>query len=232
MARIKWDEVGERFFETGVDRCVLYPIAADKTYKPGVAWNGITGVSESPSGAEATALWADNTKYLNLISAEEFGCSIEAYMYPDEFAVCDGSAELLDGVIAGQQERKVFGLCYRTKVGNDTDGQDHGYKLHLIYGCLASPSAKSYSTVNDSPEAISFSWEVKTTPVNISTIDGKEFKPTASLVIDSTKFTDDTKKGYLAALEDVLYGSSSTDAELPLPDEVAKILKTGSRAEG
>lgn len=213
MSKLTWDAQGERLFETGVQKCVLYPINSLGAYKPGVAWNGITSVSESPSGAEATALYADDVKYLNLYSAEEFGCSIEAYMYPDEFAKCDGTAELTEGVTIGQQSRKVFGLCYRTSIGNDVDGNDHGYKLHLIYGCMASPSEKSYSTINDSPEAISFSWEIKTTPVSA----GEGFKPTASLVIDSTKV--DSEK--LALLEKKLYGDTDTDPELPLPTAVA-----------
>lgn len=235
MARIEWDKVGERKYETGVDRCVLYPIADDKAYKPGVAWNGITSISESPSGAETTSLWADNVKYLNLISAEEFGCSVEAYMYPEEFEACDGTASLVDGLTVGQQSRKTFGLCYRTKIGNDVDGQDAGYKLHLIYGCTASPSQKGYSTVNDSPEAISFSWEIKTTPVNVPKVGDVELKSTSTLVIDSTKFTDTTKKGYLAKLEDILYGSDSQQPELILPDAVYSVLTTGelpSKAQG
>lgn len=212
MSKLVWDATGERLFETGVQKGVLYPINKLGKYTPGVAWNGLTSISESPSGAEATALYADDVKYLNLYSAEEFGCSIEAYMYPDEFALCDGTAELTPGVTVGQQSRKVFGLCYRTTIGNDVDGNDHGYKLHLIYGCMASPSEKSYSTINDSPEAISFSWEIKTTPVNVTGL-----KPTASLVIDSTKV--DAEK--LAALEEALYGTEEAEAYLPLPDEVA-----------
>lgn len=195
--RLEWDATGEKLYETGIEQGVLYPINAQGVYTPGVAWNGLTSVSESPSGAEATALYADDIKYLNLYSAEEFGATIEAYTYPDEFSVCDGSAELATGVIVGQQARKVFGLSYKTLVGNDVDGQDHGYKLHLIYGAMCSPSQKQYQTVNDSPSAITFSWEVKTTPVNVSGL-----KPTASLVIDSTK-VDDTK---LKKLEKILYG--------------------------
>ena len=219
MSKLIWDNTGERLYETGVDRGVLYPIQEGGLYTKGVVWNGLTAITESPSGAEATPLYADNIKYLNLVSAEDFGCTIEAYMYPDEFAECDGSAELATGVYAGQQDRKVFGLCYRTILGNDTDSNGHGYKLHLIYGCLASPSEKSYSTVNDSPEAITFSWEAKSTPVNVS-----GFKPTASLTIDSTKVNAEK----LANLEKVLYGSESTEAKLPTPDEVVAIVGAGA----
>ena len=214
--RLVWDAVGERLFETGVKQCVLYPI--DKisgTYNKGVAWNGITSVSESPSGAEATDLYADDAKYLSLLSAETFGCTVEAYTYPEEFEACDGTAQLTPGVTIGQQARSVFGLCYRTTVGNDVDGNDHGYKLHMIYGCKATPSEKSYSSINDSPEAITFSWTVNTTPVSV-----EGFKPTASLVIDSTK----VDKSKLSKLEDVLYGSESTDPRLPLPNEIVTIL--------
>ena len=219
MSKIIWDNTGERTYETGVDHGVLYPIQEGGLYTKGVAWNGLTAVTESPSGAEATPLYADNIKYLNLVSAEDFGCTIEAYTYPDEFAECDGSAEIATGVYAGQQARKVFGLCYRTILGNDTDSNAHGYKLHLIYGCLASPSEKSYSTVNDSPEAITFSWEVKSTPVNVS-----GFKPTAVLTIDSTK----VEPSKLAKLEEALYGSESTEAKLPTPDEVVAIVGAGA----
>ena len=173
MSKIIWDQTGERLYETGVNHGVLY-IPTDGVYSKGVAWNGLTAVTESPSGAEATPLYADDIKYLNLVSAEDFGCTIEAYTYPKEFAECDGSASIAKGVKIGQQTRKVFGLSYRTVVGNDVDSNGHGYKLHLIYGCLASPSEKSYSTINDSPEAITFSWEVTSTPVNVS-----GFKPTA-----------------------------------------------------
>lgn len=197
MAKISWDDTGKRFYETGVDHGVLYPIGVSGVYDNGVAWNGLTAVTESPSGAEATALYADNIKYLNLLSTEEFGATIEAYTYPDEFAECDGSAILAEGVTVGQQTRKIFGLSYRTQVGNDVDGQEHGYKLHLIYGAQASPSEKSYATINDSPEAITFSWEVTTTPVNVT-----GFKPTASITIDSRTADPDC----LAALEDALYG--------------------------
>lgn len=219
MSRLTWDKTGERYYETGVKQGVLYPIQSDGKYSLGVAWNGLTAVTESPSGAEATALYADDIKYLNLISNEEFGATIEAYTYPDEFAECDGSAVLVDGVMLGQQKRKTFGLCYKTTVGNDIDGNDYGYKLHLIYGCLAAPSEKAYATINDSPEAITFSWEVSTTPVNV---DG--FKPTSQITIDSTKL-DESGKTKLASLEDILYGKDG-DSEptagprLPLPDEI------------
>lgn len=217
MARLVWDKTGDRLYETGVSQGVLYPQSGG-TYPKGVAWNGLTTVTESPSGAEATALYADNIKYLNLFSAEEFGATIEAYTYPDEFMECDGSAQYAKGAYIGQQNRKSFGLCYKTLLGNDTDGQDHGYKLHVIYGAMASPSEKAYATVNDSPEAITFSWEVTTTPVNVT-----GFEPTASIVIDSTK-CDPTK---LTALEKILYGSDEPDsgeARLPLPDEIATTL--------
>lgn len=217
MAKLKWDQVGERLYETGVDHTVLFP--TDTTgYGKGVAWNGITSISENPSGAESNPQYADNIKYLNLISAEEFGATIEAFTYPDEFAICDGSAEIAKGVMIGQQVRRPFGLCYRTQVGNDVDGQDHGYKLHFIYGAQATPSEKSFQTINDSPEAITFSWEVSTTPVDVP-----GHKPTASLVIDSTK-CDATK---LEALEKIVYGSDpegeeteGVDPRLPLPAEI------------
>lgn len=218
MSKLVWDKTGERLYETGVKQGVLYPMDAKGTYPKGVAWNGLTNVTESPSGAEATALYADDIKYLNLMSNEEFGGTIEAYTYPDEFAECDGSASLAAGVYIGQQARKTFGFCYRTTLGNDVDSNAHGYKLHLVYGALASPSEKAYATINDSPEAITFSWEFSTTPVNVT-----GFKPTASLTIDSTKV--DAEK--LAALEKVLYGDDADDtttARLPLPDEVAQIM--------
>ena len=218
MSKLVWDNTGNRLYETGVKNGVLYVQSSSGTYPKGVAWNGLTAVTESPSGAEATALYADDIKYLSLMSAEEFGATIEAYTYPEEFAACDGSASLVDGVSIGQQKRTPFGLCYRTTIGNDTDGNDHGYKLHIIYGALASPSEKAYASINDSPEAITFSWEVTTTPVSVS-----GFKPTASLVIDSTK-ADPTK---LTALETILYGSdaeSGTDPRLPLPDEIKTLM--------
>ena len=217
MAKIEWDKTGERLYETGVKNGVLY-VQEGGTYGKGVAWNGLTAVTESPSGAEATPLYADDIKYLNLLSTEEFGATIEAYTYPDEFAACDGSAALADGVMIGQQARKTFGLCYRTTIGNDTNGNDYGYKLHIIYGALAAPSEKAYATINDSPEAITFSWEVTTTPVNVTGA-----KPTASITIDSTK-ADPTK---LAALEDVLYGKNGepgNEPRLPLPDEIKTLM--------
>ena len=215
MAKLVWDATGEKTYETGLDHGVLYPITSQGTYTPGVAWNGLSSVSESPSGAEANAIYADNIKYLNLYSAEEFGATIEAYTYPDEWAECDGSANLADGVVLGQQDRKTFGLCYRTVLGNDVDGDAHGYKLHLIYGAKASPSERQYQTINDSPEAITFSWEISTTPINVT-----GHKPVSCITIDSTK-ADATK---LAALEDVLYGTNSEDPKLPLPDEIATIM--------
>lgn len=219
MSKLVWDNTGERLYETGVDRGVLYPIQADNTYSHGVAWNGLSAVNESPSGAEASPVFADNIKYLNLMSAEEFGCGIEAYMYPDEFAECDGSAAITTGVYIGQQNRKVFGFSYRTLIGNDVVGTDYGYKIHLVYGCQASPSEKNNSTVNDSPEAAAMSWDVTTTPVNVT-----GFKPTAHLYIDSTK----VDKQKLAALEAILYGSEDTEAKLPLPDEVLSIVGTAA----
>ncbi len=219
MSKLVWDQTGERFYETGVNKGVLYPQEGG-LYPKGVAWNGLTAVTESPSGAEATPLYADNIKYLNLMSAEEFGATVEAYTYPDEFGVCNGEAELVKGVSIGQQKRTPFGMAYQTKVGNDVDS-DLGYKIHLIYGALAAPSEKAYATVNDSPEAITFSWELTTTPVEVS-----GFKPTASLVIDSTKV--DAEK--LAALEAVLYGSDSEEARLPLPNEVLQLV--GETVEG
>ena len=218
MAKLVWDKTGEHLYETGIDRGVLYFPDQTGAYKNGVAWNGLISVSESPSGAEATGQYADNIKYLNLISAEEFGATIEAYTYPEEFEACNGNKELIDntGVYVGQQSRSVFGFCYRTMIGNDTDGQDHGYKLHLVYGCQVSPSEKAYQTINDSPEALTFSWDLSTTPVNVT---GK--KPTALLIINSTKI-DSTK---LAEIEAKLYGDeTSTGAVLPTPDEIAEIL--------
>ena len=218
MSKLVWDQTAERLYETGVDRGVLYPQTTGGAYGNGVAWNGLTAVNESPSGAEASDLYADNIKYLSLRSAETFGATIEAYTYPDEFAECDGSATIGTGVTIGQQARKAFGFCYRTLVGNDVENNDHGYKIHLIYGCTASPSEKGYQTVNDSPEAITFSWEVTTTPVNVT-----GFKPTASLVIDSTKFTD-ANAAKLKAIEDALYGTESAEAHLLLPNEIITIL--------
>lgn len=215
MFKLSWDNTGERLFETGVDRGVLYPIQSDNTYTKGVAWNGLSAVNEKPSGAEASPVYADNIKYLNLMSAEEFGFGIEAYMYPDEFAECDGSAALTTGVYIAQQARKIFGFCYRTLVGNDVVGTEYGYKIHLVYGCQASPSEKSNSTVNESTDPATMSWDVTTTPVNVT-----GFKPTAHLYVDSTKVDPDK----LAALEAILYGSDSVDPKLPMPDEVLTII--------
>ena len=221
--RIVWDKVGERFFETGLDRGVFFPMGSNSQYGDGVAWNGLTAVNESPSGAEANPQYADNIKYLNLMSAEDFGATVEAYTYPPEFEACDGTAEIAPGVTIGQQARKVFGLSYRTLIGNDVDGQEHGYKIHLIYGAQASPSEKNRQTVNDSPEAVAFSWEVSTTPVDVP-----GFKPTAHLTIDSTK-TDPDK---LKAFEDILYGKDATSEpsveavapRLPMPAEIITLL--------
>lgn len=229
MSKLVWHKIGERQYETGVERGVLYPIQTGGVYTKGVVWNGLSAVTESPSGAEPSPFYADNSKYLNLMSAEEFGATIEAFTYPDEFAECDGSAEIAPGVFAGQQNRKMFGFCYRTILGNDTDSDDYGYKLHLVYGALAAPSEKGYSTVGDSPEPITLSWEISTTPVEItSVIEGKKFKPTALLTFDSTKVNPKN----LAALEEILYGKDPTtpegndgiDARLPLPDEVIEIM--------
>ena len=221
---LSWDETGKRFYETGVDHGVLYPLKEGK-YKPGVAWNGLTSVNETPSGAEKTDLYADNIKYLNMRSAEDFGLTLNCYTYPDEWMECDGSASPAEakGVVIGQQSRKVFGLSYRTKKGNDVDGNDAGYKLHLVYGCTASPSERSYTTVNDSPEAIEFSYEVATTPVPV---DG--FQPTALVTIDSVALGTE-KAENLKALEKVLYGDEGSNivAQLPTPDQVVKIITTG-----
>lgn len=213
--RLEWDKTGEKLYETGVKMGVLYPQADGGTYPKGVAWNGLSAVTESPSGAEASPIYADDSKYINLLSTEDFNATVEAYMYPDEFAECDGTAEIAPGVSIGQQDRKAFGMCYRTIVGNDTEKDSHGYKLHIIYGATAAPSEKGYASVNDSPEAITFSWELSTNPVNV-----KNAKPTASLTIDSTKV--DAQK--LAKLEDILYGSAEADARLPLPDEIATLM--------
>ena len=219
FAPLVWDETGKKLFETGVSNVALYPQDTTGVYGAGVAWNGVTNISESPSGAEATTLWANNGKYLNLYSVEEYASSIEAYTYPDEFAECDGSAEIAKGVSIGQQTRKSFGLAYKTLIGSDTDGNDHGYKLHLVYGCKAAPSERSHATVNDSPEALSFSWEISTTPVSV-----KDHKPTASVEIDSTK----VDKSKLAAFEKILFGSDEAAARLPLPDEVASLFAAAS----
>lgn len=215
--KLEWDKVGERFYETGVDHGVLYP-QKEGAYPKGVAWNGLTNVSENPSGAEDNPLYADNMKYLNIKSAEEFGLTIECYTYPDEWAECDGSAELIPGVMLGQQKRNTFGFSYRTKIGNDTEGEDHGYKLHLVYGCSASPSEKGYQTVNDSPDAISFSYEISTTAIVM-----EGYKPVACITIDSTKIEPDL----LAKLEKVLYGDEENDARLPLPSELKGIFELG-----
>lgn len=213
---VQWDAEGERLYETGVDRGVLYVYDKSKSgYGDGIAWNGLTGVTESPSGAEATAIYADNIKYLNLVSAEEFGATIEAYMYPEAFAACDGSASLVEGVTIGQQARSKFGLCYRTRIGNDTNGDSHGYKIHILYNCLAAPSERGYTSVNDSPEAITFSWEVSTTAVEVA-----GFKPTACLTIDSTKVAS----AKLAEIEAALYGSGETKGKLLMPNEIADII--------
>ena len=214
MATLTWDVQGERYYETGVSKGVLYPFKEGK-YSKGVAWNGLTAVNESPSGAEPTPLYADNIKYLNLLSNEEFAATVEAYTYPDEFAECDGSAELAVGVSVGQQKRIPFGLSYVTKLGNDTDGQDHGYKIHLIYGALAKPTQKNYATINDNPEAITFSWELSTTPVAVPNL-----KPTACITIDSTKVGSDKLK----KIEDKLYGTESEEATLPTPTELAALI--------
>lgn len=215
MPRLTWDDLGKRFYETGVKQGVLYPQVSG-AYPKGVAWNGLTAVTESPSGAEPTPLYADDIKYLELTSNEEFGCTIEAYTYPDEFKVCNGEATLAEGVTIGQQTRVPFGFCYKTVLGNDEKKNDYGYKLHLVYGATASVSEKAFQTINDSPEAITFSWEVTTTPVAV-----KGFKPTAILTIDSTTIAADK----LTALEDILYGKDEAEARLPLPDEIAELVK-------
>ena len=215
MSKLVWDQSGKRLYETGVDHGVLYPIQTGGVYSKCVAWNGLTAVTESPSGADVNDIYADNMKYLGLVGAEKFGATVEAYTYPDEFAECDGSVELVKGATIGQQNRKVFGMVYRTVIGNDVDGNEHGYKLHLIYGATAAPSEKAYNTINEDPEAITFSWELSTTPVNVT-----GHKPTASLTIDSTK-ADPTK---LAELEKILFGDTETEPRLPLPDEIAQLL--------
>ena len=230
MSRLEWDKTGERFYETGVDHVVLYPTDATGAYAAGVAWNGVTAATESPSGAEANPQYADNIKYLNLISAEDYGMTLEALTYPDEFAVCDGSAEPVVGLTIGQQKRRQFGLAYRTRVGNDVAGDSLGYKLHIVYNCLAAPSERAYQTVNDSPEPAAFSWEITTTPVAINATDaeGNGYNPTALLILDSTKIA----KEKMAAVETLLYGTNAvadgepgTDPKLPTPDEIINILK-------
>lgn len=233
MSKIVWDKTGERLYESGVKQGVLYPSDGKGGYAGGVAWNGLTAVNESPSGAEPTPIYADDMKYLNLTSAEDYSATVEAYTYPDEFTECDGSVEIAPGVYAGQQARKLFGLCYRTVLGNDVDGEDYGYKLHLVYGGKASPSEKSHSTINDSPEATTFSWEISTTPVEITElVGGKRLKPTACLTFDSTKISAAKMK----ALEDILYGKDGADGNdgeeprLPLPDEIIKLMKEENEA--
>lgn len=215
MAKLVWDQAGERRYETGVKYGVLYPIQADGKYTKGVVWNGLTSVTESPSGAEPTSLYADDIKYMTMVSAEEFGGTIEAYTYPEEFEECDGSKSMVPGVYLGQQSRTTFGLCYRTVIGNDTKMDGYGYKLHIVYGALASPSEKAYATINDSPEAITFSWEFTTTPVNVT-----GFKPTSCITIDSTKVEAEK----MTALEAALYGTEDKEAYLPMPDEIATIV--------
>jgi len=214
--RLTWNETGERLYETGVKNGVLYPRDSNGKYPKGVAWNGLTGVTESPSGAEPSPIYADDIKYLTLLSIEELGATIEAYTYPKEFEACDGSADIVEGVMIGQQSRSTFGMSYRTTIGNDTELENFGYKLHLLYGCLASPSEKAYATINDSPEAITFSWEVTTTPVEVP-----GFKPTALITINSTKVDE----GQLKKLEDILYGTETEEARLPLPEEFTTIFE-------
>lgn len=220
MTALVFDKTGERLYETGVDHGVLYQLDESGEYVDGVVWNGLTTVTESPSGAEASPQYADNIKYLNLISTEMFGATIEAFTYPIEFEQNDGSASPTPGVNIGQQRRKTFGFCYRTQLGNDVEGTDFGYKLHLIYGCLAAPSEKAHATINDSPEALSFSWEVTTSPINIGTVGGVDYKPTASITIDSTK----ADPARLATLEEQLYGTVSDDPSMPLPADVIAMM--------
>lgn len=219
MSKLVWDADANRLYETGTSKGVLYPRDDDGKYSKGYAWNGLTGVTESPSGAEPTDLYADNIKYLTMRSAEDLGATVTAYTYPPEFAQCDGSASLVSGVMIGQQSRRAFGLCYQTVVGNDVQGNDYGYKIHILYGATASPSERAYQTINDSPEAIEFSWELTTTPISV---DG--FKPTALVTIDSTEFKDEAAKARLQDLEDILYGTSEAEARLPLPDEIKTVL--------
>lgn len=216
MSRITWGTVGEHFFETGVKNGVLYPQNSTGVYQKGVAWNGLTAVNENPSGADPNDLYADDDKYLTLRSKETFGATIEAYTYPDEFMVCDGSAQLAEGITIGQQNRTAFGLCYRTAIGNDTNGTDYGYKLHLIYGATVSPSSKNYATINDNPDAITFSWEVTTTPVPV-----EGFRPTATVVFDSTKLD----AGKMSAVENALYGTVSEEAKLPSIEELLALVQ-------
>lgn len=222
MTALQWDKTGERLYETGVDHGVLYQVDNTGEYVDGVSWNGLVTVTESPSGAEASPQYADNIKYLNLVSAEQFGATIEAFTYPVEFEQNDGSAAPTAGVSLGQQGRKTFGFCYRTRIGNDIDGTDHGYKLHLVYGALAAPSEKAHTTINDSPEAITFSWEVTTTPIEVGTVGGETYKPTAKITVDSTKVAPLK----LLTLEQQLYGTVGTDPSMPLPADVITILTT------
>ena len=222
MPKLAWDQTGQRTYETGVDHGVLYlndPTKPDNPYSKAIVWNGLTAVTEAPSGAESNPQYADNMKYIDLVSAEEFKATVEAFTYPIEFAECDGTAFPTEGVAFGQQGRRQFGLCYRTKVGNDVEGQEYGYKLHLIYGCQAAPSEKGYKTINDSPEAITFSWELNTTPVGVKT---GEYKPVASVTISSMDFAPEKMK----VIEDILYGTETLPARLPLPDEIIELTKT------
>lgn len=214
--RLNWDQIGDRKYETGCDRGVLFPVGDAGVYDAGVAWDGLSAVNENPSGGEPTAVYADNIKYLELTGTEEFGATIEAFTYPEAFEVCDGSAEIAPGVTITQQDRKPFGFSYRTLIGNDVAGTNHGYKIHLVYGAKAKPSQKNYGTVNESPEAMTLSWELSTTPVSVN-----GFKPTSHLIVDSTK----VDAGKLKALEDILYGTDEEEARLPLPDEVITLLK-------
>ena len=218
MAKLVWDQVGQKIYETGTDHGVLFTQNSDGTYANGVAWNGLTAFTESPSGAEKTDLWADNIKYVSLRSAEDYGATIEAYTYPDEYKPCIGEAEVVTGVNFGQQPRKAFGFVCRTNIGNDIEMEQHGYKIHIVYGCTASPSERAYQTINDSPEAITFSWEISSTPVPITATGYENMKPTASITIDSTKFTTTADQAKLTALEDKLFGTDNADPELPTPD--------------
>lgn len=233
MSKLQWDRSGERFFETGVDQGVLYVMKDVHTegettaYEPGVEWNGLTGVTNSPDGAEPNDLYADNIKYATLRSAETFGATIEAYTYPVEFGQCDGSASPTAGVYVGQQSRKTFGFCYRTKVGDDTDTEASKYKIHVIYGCSASPSERAYETVNDSPDAITFSWEITTTPTNVGTFNGVDYKPTSEIVIDVWRLTTDQKN----TLEDALYGTANSDPTLPTPERLLGMIVSPTTTE-
>lgn len=218
--KLVWDQSGERLYETGVSQCALYPMAAG-AYPKGVAWNGITAITESPSGAEPTAMYADNIKYLDIVSTETYAATIEAYMYPDEFKSCNGESEIADGVVIGQQNRQKFGLCYKTILGNDTDGEDYGYELHLVYGGLAAPAEEAHNSVNESPEGMTMSWSVSTTPVEVP---GK--KPTATVTFNSVKVGEKVMK----AIEDVVYGSTDKDARLPLPSELIELITAAKTA--